>query len=72
MTTLRTIWGSETNKIAQMGTKYLQHFQQQIAPMISEGWMEVLPGKYRLSKTGKLVADRIALELFYPESGENP
>ena len=72
MTTLRTIWGSETNKIAQMGTKYLQHFQQHIASMISEGWMEVLPGKYRLSKTGKLVADRIALELFYPESGENP
>lgn len=71
MTTLRTIWGSESNKIAQIGASYLQHFEVQVQALVECGWVEVLPGKYRLSKAGKLVADRIALELFYQPTEDN-
>jgi oxygen-independent coproporphyrinogen-3 oxidase len=66
MTTLRTVWGTETAKLDQLGAQYRQYFQNTILEFIENGWIEDLSGKYRLSKAGKLMADHIASELFYP------
>jgi oxygen-independent coproporphyrinogen-3 oxidase len=71
MTTLRTVWGTETAKMEHLGPQYLEHFQHTIVEYIDKGWIEVLPGKFRLSKAGKLLADRIASELFYTDQEDN-
>ena len=64
MTSLRTIWGCDLQKIGSFGTKVYEHFLKQIQIFVKEKKVVEKEGKYVLSTSGKLLADRIAMELF--------
>jgi oxygen-independent coproporphyrinogen-3 oxidase len=64
MTRLRTMWGVDVNEInSAYGESFLNDFILQIHPFIESG--DVLPSGsiYTLSRSGKLIADRIASRL---------
>ena len=67
LTTLRTKWGSQLSTIQQWGEKYSQHFAATILPFRQEGLVIQQEDTFRLSQKGKLLADRISMELFYEE-----
>ncbi len=67
LTGLRTMWGVQIDKIAAFGESYQQYFLQQSKTFIDQDQMLVESGQYRLSNAGKLLADRIAMELFWEE-----
>lgn len=65
MTGLRTIWGVDLGHIAAMDETFATHFQKHVQSFIEEKKM-IQEGKvYRLSSTGRLLADGIAAELFF-------
>ncbi len=67
LTGLRTMWGVQIDKIAAFGESYQQYFLQQAQAFLDQDQMLVESGQYRLSNAGKLLADRIAMELFWEE-----
>ncbi len=67
MTSLRTIWGSNLEKVKQFGKNYENHFLKKINPFIDEESVLKNGKIYILSTKGKLLADRIAMELFFDE-----
>ncbi|MEZ5040347.1 MAG: radical SAM family heme chaperone HemW [Saprospiraceae bacterium] len=64
MTGLRTIWGCNLEKINAFGATYQAHFLQQAKPFLADGSLIEINHTYRLSDAGRLLADRIAMELF--------
>ncbi|HOY07614.1 MAG TPA: radical SAM family heme chaperone HemW [Saprospiraceae bacterium] len=64
MTALRTIWGVEMPKLASLGNAFSVHFEKAIQPYLAAGTVERHGEIYRLTRAGKLLADRIAMELF--------
>lgn len=64
MTGLRTIWGCEIDKIASYSSAYVSHFQKEVQRFIDDGKIVKEQGQYRLTTTGRLLADYIASELF--------
>ncbi len=64
MTSLRTSWGCDENVIRQMGAPFEKHFLQTVEKEIAAGLVEKKDRFFVLSKPGKLVADRVAMELF--------
>jgi oxygen-independent coproporphyrinogen-3 oxidase len=67
MTGLRTIWGVEKEKIIAFGSDILEHFQKNILPFMANGDVKEQDGNFVLTPSGKLLADRIAMELFMDE-----
>jgi oxygen-independent coproporphyrinogen-3 oxidase len=67
MTSLRTTWGSELKKINLFDEKFGQHFLQNIKPFLEDESVIEKNEVYILSTKGKLLADRIAMELFFDE-----
>ena len=65
MTGLRTVWGCETARIETFGPQYLAHFRAGIRARLNDGTAEQSGARFRLTRTGKLLADRIASELFW-------
>ena len=65
LTGLRTIWGCDIQKIEAIGVIYKNHFLKLVSVYKSEGQLIEREGIYTLTKTGKLLADRIAMELFF-------
>lgn len=65
MTGLRTIWGVELQRVQGFGPQYAMHFINQIAPFIGEGKVEMANNCFRLTNTGKFLADGIASEVFW-------
>ena len=66
MTSLRTIWGCDPLEINhRFGKDYLKHFNQKILQPIQNQMVMTDGKKYFLSDSGKLLADRITMELFY-------
>lgn len=61
MTALRTKWGVQLKKIEQ---NYRTHFLEQIQPWVQQGVVTRRGEVYSLTVKGKLIADRIAMELF--------
>lgn len=64
MTSLRTIWGTDINKIRK---PFQPHFAKEIAPYLADGSVSrtsLGSDIYKLTKKGKLLADRIASDLF--------
>ena len=61
MTGLRTIWGVKSNEI---GEEFRAHFLDEAAKWIASGDLENDSGKFTLTTKGKLLADRIASDLF--------
>ena len=72
MTALRTIWGVEPLKIGQIDPSFVAYFEQSVQPYLASGTVEKTADTYRLTRAGKLLADRIAMELFLEQntSGE--
>lgn len=64
MTSLRTMWGVDLEKIRAWGTKFEQHFKTQAQLFLETGVLEQTDQTFRLSRVGKLLADRVAMELF--------
>ena len=64
MTALRTIWGVEPGKLSVIHQDYPARFETAIQPYLANGTVEKNGVAYRLTSAGKLLADRIAMELF--------
>lgn len=68
MTSLRTIWGMDIDKIkTDFGTEVFTKIVENIAPFVSSGEVELKKQHYYLTSKGKLIADHIASELFFVE-----
>ncbi len=64
MTTLRTMWGADLEKINAMGPAFVQHFEMEARPFLESGDLLREGSNFRLSQAGKFLADRVAMELF--------
>lgn len=65
MTSLRTMWGTDLNKIvADFGRQFLEDTLKAIKPFIEKQWLLNQDGYLILTQEGKLFADYIASELF--------
>lgn len=66
MTTLRTVWGCDPSVIdVKFGKNYLKYFNKNILQFIQNQTVMTDGKKYFLTDAGRLLADRIAMELFY-------
>lgn len=66
LTSIRTSWGCDIEHISNVfGTKYFDHFNKSIAPIIKEEKVHKKGNKYYLTQKGKLFADGISSDLFY-------
>ena len=61
LTRLRTHWGVVPEDLP---SGYRDYFLKQIQPYLQGGQVKISEGSYLLTKAGKLLADRIAVELF--------
>lgn len=68
MTSLRTMWGADLGKISTLGAGFAQHFETAAKPFLESGVLEKAGPTFRLSRRGKLLADRVAMELFFEET----
>ncbi len=64
LTGLRTSWGVTDAQIAAFPESYRQHFARGADTWLRQGLMAEANGIYTLTRAGKLLADRIAMELF--------
>lgn len=65
MTALRTMWGADLEYIARhFGTDTGTHLEQECQVYRDKGWLEQQGTHLVLTRAGKLLADRIASELF--------
>ena len=65
MTSLRTSWGCDIEKIERdYGKSYASHFLKNVKRYLEMGEMLMDAGKYSLTENGKLFADGIAADLF--------
>ncbi len=65
LTSLRTMWGTAPHYIqGTFGDKYLDHFTKKIEPYVHSGHALLQGNYFVLSDKGKLLADRIASDLF--------
>ncbi len=67
LTGLRTIWGCDLAHIRSIDTRFEAHFLKQSQSFLTTDKMQVQNDNYSLTKTGKLFADNIAMELFWEE-----
>ncbi len=66
MTTLRTLWGCDPSVIGKrFGQKFLKYFNQKIVEFVQNQTVTTDGKKYFLTDKGRLLADRIAMELFF-------
>lgn len=62
MTGLRTLWGCNLLKIRELG--FEEYFTEGTKPFLADGTMERVGDVFRLTASGKFLADGIAAELF--------
>lgn len=67
LTALRTKWGCKIQKIKAWGVQYEQYFLKSVEPYLQEQLIQENEQTYTLSSKGKLLADRIAMDLFIEE-----
>jgi oxygen-independent coproporphyrinogen-3 oxidase len=66
MTSLRTMWGCDSNRIMQeFGQDMNAFFLRTAGNLIRNGFLTEHSGIFHLTEQGKLFADRVAVELFY-------
>lgn len=65
MTSLRTMWGADLEKIRAMDAGFARHFETEARTFLETGVLEKQGQMFRLSRSGKLLADRVAMELFF-------
>lgn len=64
MTSMRTMWGVDLNAICAMGEAFERHFSGAVLPFLADQTVERVGNTYRTTRSGKLLADRIAMGLF--------
>ena len=65
LTSLRTIWGIDLNYLkANFNSEFVKDFNSKISDYIKQGTVVVKDTTYTLTEKGKLLADKIASELF--------
>ncbi len=64
LTGLRTRWGCTLEGVGRFGEAFPAHFLQAAEPHLLSGALLQQEGRFTLSRSGKLLADRIALDLF--------
>ncbi|MBK8880207.1 MAG: radical SAM family heme chaperone HemW [Haliscomenobacter sp.] len=62
LTGLRTIWGVDP---ADFPSPFREHFLEKIRSFLQQGLVETYNGRYRLTRSGKFLADRITVDLFF-------
>lgn len=62
MTSLRTMWGADLERVTDLG--FREHFESMAQPFLQTGDLLQEGTFFKLSPSGKLLADRIAMELF--------
>lgn len=62
LTRLRTRWGC---RLEDLEEPYRLHFLEKVQPWLENGSVRLRSGVFTLTRPGKLLADRIAMELFY-------
>jgi oxygen-independent coproporphyrinogen-3 oxidase len=68
MTTLRTMEGISLNQIAnRFGNTIPEQMMQDAKPWIREGLLQLVDQQLILTRSGKLMADRISADLFREE-----
>ena len=68
MTSLRTMWGTDLQKIkADFGKEFLEETQYNLRSFEGNDWLVISGDKIKLTQSGKLFADHIASELFIIE-----
>jgi oxygen-independent coproporphyrinogen III oxidase len=67
LTTLRTKWGAEEQKIKVFGATFWQYFALHVQSFLNDETVVLQNGIYTLSKKGKMIADYIAVALFFEE-----
>jgi oxygen-independent coproporphyrinogen III oxidase len=66
MTSLRTLWGCDPAKIRKnFGKELMQYFNETILPFVNNQTVTSDGKSYFLTDKGRLLADNIAMELFY-------
>ena len=65
MTSLRAIWGCGLKKIADFGNGFDRYFLKNIQPFLDEETVSKKDSSYFLTQKGKLLADKISMELFF-------
>ncbi len=66
MTSLRTKWGADSDHIKnKFGKNFADYFETNIVAFLNKGEVTQQENIFRLSATGKLIADHIASELFW-------
>ena len=64
MTSLRTKWGCDIEKIKAINPDFAKHFLRNVDSFVKDDSVEQSAQVYFLSNKGRLLADRIAMELF--------
>lgn len=64
MTSLRTIWGCNLASIRQWSPHFERYFLRNVEPFLQNGSVERIEDAFFLTQKGRLLADRIAMELF--------
>lgn len=65
MTSLRTMWGCNLEKIKTWGNQFEQHFLNVSNNFVQNETLKKEGMSFRLTQKGKLLADNIAMELFF-------
>lgn len=68
MTALRTVWGLDLDDVKRcFGATYSEVLRLELQPFVSRGEVVLIGQIATLTRSGKLLADRIASELFFDE-----
>ncbi len=67
MTGLRTMWGCEKARIEAFGEPFSRYFEAEVQAFLRQGTVEASDTHFRLTRKGKILADRIASDLFWVE-----
>lgn len=70
LTRLRTRWGCRLSDISALHPSFAGHFLQLLQPWLANGSVLMAPDEtFTLSQAGKLIADAIAADLFWADTG---
>ena len=61
---LRTIWGIDINDLEAKFSEQKDYFIQKIQPYLESKHVSLIEGVYKLTNSGKLIGDKISMELF--------
>ncbi len=70
MTSLRTMWGCDFEKIKSWGVDFKNHFLKQADIFLGNKTMKQEGNNFILTRKGKLLADNISMELFFEKDLE--